>query len=96
MSYTFDWCADKTRLYIWDKQVFCIGECGDKYWCLNDLLHRENGPALEYINGHKEWYLNDKLHREDGPAIEYGNGDKDWWLNGKHYTEPEYWKELMK
>ena len=33
---------------------------GGKYWRLNDVLHREDGPALEYASGHKEWYLNDK------------------------------------
>ena len=44
---------------------------GDKSWCLNDKLHREDGPAMRVANGDKFWYLNDKLHREDGPAIEY-------------------------
>ena len=40
------------------------------FWRLNGKLHRENGPAVEYANGHKEWYRNDKLHREDGPAVD--------------------------
>ncbi len=26
----------------------------------NGDLHREDGPALEYDNGHKLWYLNDR------------------------------------
>ena len=59
---------------------------GDKYWCLNGKLHREDGPAYESANGNKFWYLNDKLHREDGPAIEYASGSKEWCLNGS-YTE---------
>ena len=38
---------------------------GDKYWYVNDKLHRENGlPAVEYANGNKEWYVNGKRHRE--------------------------------
>ena len=53
---------------------------GDKFWCLNGKLHREDGPAIEYGNGDKFWCLNDKLHREEGPAIEYVNGDKHWCL----------------
>ena len=31
---------------------------GDKFWYLNDVLHREDGPAIEYANGEKFWYLN--------------------------------------
>ena len=31
-----------------------------KEWYLNGLLHREDGPAVEYANGDKEWYLNDE------------------------------------
>ena len=27
-------------------------------WYLNGQLHREDGPAIEYSNGHKAWYLN--------------------------------------
>ena len=33
---------------------------GTKEWYLNDKLHREDGPAIEYDNGYKAWYLNDK------------------------------------
>ena len=39
-----------------------------KEWWLNDKLHREDGPAVEYADGTKKWYLNGGLHREDGPA----------------------------
>ena len=54
---------------------------GDKSWFLNDKLHREDGPAVEWANGDKQWCLNDKLHREDGPAVELTSGDKQWFLN---------------
>ena len=50
-------------------------------WYLNDQLHREGGPAIEFSNGGKLWYLNDKRHREGGPAIEYASGEKRWYLN---------------
>ena len=96
MSETFNWCLDKTKLAIWDKQVFCIDEYVDRTWYLNGLLHRENGPSVEYANGDKCWWLNGKLHREDGPAIELASGYKAWWLNGKEYSESAYWKEINK
>lgn len=67
-------------------------------------LHREDGPAQEFITGTKMWYQNGKLHREDGPAVEYINGDKVWRQNGKLHREngpaidfvggyKEYWIE---
>ena len=68
-----------------------IDEQGTIYY-YNDLeqLHREDGPAVEYINGYKEWYLNGKRHREDGPAVELANGTKYWYLNGEYHTEQEF------
>ena len=59
-------------------------------------LHREDGPAIENVNGIKEWLLNGQYHREDGPAIEYATGDKEWWLNGKCMTEQEHSKRTKK
>lgn len=31
---------------------------GTKVWTLNNQLHREDGPAIEWANGTKFWYLN--------------------------------------
>lgn len=28
------------------------------------LLHREDGPAIEYPDGCKEWFINGKRHRK--------------------------------
>jgi len=57
-------------------------------WYLNDKLHREDGPAIEYVEiGHRYWYLNGKKHREDGPAVEESNGHKEWWINNKFHRE---------
>lgn len=63
---------------------------GTKYWYLNDKLHREDGPAIEWANGTKRWYLNGNLHREDGPAIEHADGTKCWYLKGEELTETEH------
>ena len=82
MSRTFEWCKDKTKLGIWDKQVFCVDICGNKEWRLNDKLHRENGPAVEWGNGSKSWWVKGELHRENGPSLEWSNGYRAWFLNG--------------
>jgi hypothetical protein len=52
-----------------------------------NIPHREDGPAIEWANGHKLWFLNGLLHREDGPAIEWANGTKYWYLNGQSHRE---------
>jgi len=36
---------------------------GDKRWYLNGERHREDGPAVELVDGSKEWYLDDKRVR---------------------------------
>ena len=38
---------------------------GTKKWYLNDKLHREDGPAVEYADGTKCWYLNGKEVTEE-------------------------------
>ena len=61
--------------------------CEGAEWRLNGKHHREDGPAIERVNGYREWWLNGKPHREDGPAVEFANGHKEWWLNGKRHRE---------
>lgn len=47
------------------------------------ILHRLDGPAVQYASGYKEWNVNGKIHRTDGPAIEYpSDGGKAWYING--------------
>ena len=67
-----------------------ISTKGHKFWYKNDLLHREDGPALEFVDGTKSWYQNDKRHRTDGPAIEHVSGNKYWYINGKELTEEQF------
>jgi len=42
-----------------------IDEYGNKRWYLNGLLHREDGPAVEYADGNKEWWLNDTPYSKE-------------------------------
>jgi hypothetical protein len=51
------------------------------------LIHKKDGPAINYINLKKEWWLDGKRHREDGPAKEYINGSEEWWLNSKRHRK---------
>jgi len=37
-----------------------VSSKGTKEWRLNGLLHREDGPAIEWADGSKEWRLNGK------------------------------------
>jgi hypothetical protein len=60
---------------------------GNKLWYLHGKLHREDGPAVEWVNGDKEWWLHGKRHRENAPAVEYANGTKTWYLHGELHRE---------
>ena len=52
-----------------------------------DVLHREDGPAVEYTDGGKRWFKDGLNHREDGPAIVFTNGNKVWCINGLNHRE---------
>ena len=54
------------------------------------ILHREDGPAYEGVDGTKFWIVNGLFHREDGPAMEYRDGRKSWYLNDEKLTEQEF------
>ena len=43
------------------KNGLIIGSNGDRFWYLNDQLHRDDGPAVEYMhNAYKAWYQESK------------------------------------
>ncbi|CAB4129829.1 hypothetical protein UFOVP116_134 [uncultured Caudovirales phage] len=60
-------------------------------WYMSDpttgesLLHRDDGPAIEYNDGKQLYYCKGALHRSDGPACIYTCGGVSWWLYGKPY-----------
>jgi hypothetical protein len=69
-------------------------------WCVNGVLHREDGPAyinrMQYVNDYGDetiimeeiWYIDGQIHRDDGPAVIVRRGDdiieEDWYINGEH------------
>ena len=61
---------------------------GNKYYYKDiamTILHRIDGPAIEYADGDKSWWVDGKMHQLDGPAVEYANGYKAWWVDGKRH-----------
>ena len=82
---------------MYKEYVIKVYTNGDKYWYLNGISHREDGPAIELSNGSKFWYLNSKFHREDGPAIESADG-KCWHLNNQKIdcSSQEQFEKLLK
>ena len=66
-------------------KVIIDNEGTTNWYNSKDRLHREDGPAVEFTNGHKYWYKDGVQHRTDGPAIEYVNGSKHWYVEGKRH-----------
>jgi hypothetical protein len=64
------------------KDGLFVDPYGDKFYYLNNRLHREDGPAIEFVGGDTVWYLNGKRHRVGGPAVETTSGTKKWFYNG--------------
>ena len=64
-----------------------VSETRTEWFNKKGQLHREDGPAVEYVTGDKSWWINGKRHREDGHAIEYAIGDKLWYINGQLHRE---------
>jgi len=70
---------------------------GTKCYYVNNKLHREDGPAIEWVNGEKQWIINGHLlHREDGPAILMPDGREYFFLNNIEYSKEDYWQEIKK
>ena len=58
-------------------------ENSNKFWRDSDgVLHRTDGPAIEWTDGTKDWWHHGLIHRTDGPAIESADGTTEWWQHG--------------
>lgn len=55
-----------------------------KRYLVNGKIHREDGPASEWLNTY-EWWLADQLHRIGGPAVHDAWGYNEWWVYGKKH-----------
>jgi hypothetical protein len=60
-------------------------------WYKDDILHREDGPALfskkRGVIYYEAWFKEGKLHREDGPARVWKDGRSYWYKEGKLHRE---------
>ena len=68
------------------EQYIRIDEDRNKYYYKDKamtILHRLDGPAVEWANGSKSWWVDGKQHRLDGPAVEWANGYKAWYVDDK-------------
>jgi hypothetical protein len=80
-------------------QYIEIDQYGSKFYHKDkemQILHREDGPAIEGYDGYKAWYINGKRHREDGPAVEYAWSGRSWYLNDEYLSKQEFLKRTAK
>jgi len=78
---------------IMKEQYIWIDTNGTKFYYKDrkmTMLHRLDGPAVEWFNGDKCWWVDGKKHRLDGPAIEHTKGYKFWYVDNKELTEKEF------
>lgn len=58
------------NMLLSEDSICSIDSFGNKFWYNNNgLLHRVDGPAVEYSDGTELWFMNGLRHRTDGPAI---------------------------
>lgn len=68
---------------------------GSNFWFKGGILHRDNGPAVEYKEGKEIWFRDGKIHREDGPATIFYS-DEEWFVDGVKYKKNEYLIALIR
>lgn len=84
-----------------------VGDCvmyeenGRQIWYRNGKIHRDDGPAIIYLNVMREewyqiginiWYQNGIIHRHDGPAVTHRDGTHEWFHNGaRHRLDGPAW-----
>lgn len=78
---------DYMKIYMHDG---ChINEEGVKHYYLNDKLHREDGPAIEYPDDSPWWFINDEYRPNDDMPNESIINSKFWYLNGQRINPEE-------
>ena len=86
------------------KNGLIVDGCGTKFYYKDNMLHREDGPAVIHENGTLSYHINGKRHREDGPALIYWTGSVEYYIEDKLHREDgpaiigldgtlEYWIE---
>lgn len=66
---------------------------GCKKYYLNDLLHREDGPAIERSDGINDWYIYGKMK---GMQLRDGNSNTfSYYMDGESYTEEKFKTKIL-
>lgn len=55
-----------------------IDSDGIEFWYKNNLIHKDNGPAIIWPEGNEQWHKNGKRRRTNGPVMIYPNGKEEW------------------
>lgn len=53
------------RLHSYDDKPAIVYTHDTKVWYKYGKIHREDGPAIEWVNGDMQFYLNNKCYRFD-------------------------------
>ena len=67
--------------------IITVDDSGNRYWRINGLPHRADGPAITCADGSVEWYLDGRRHCENGPAVILADGAKYWYIYGKLHRD---------
>lgn len=59
-----------------------VDELGTEVYFLDNVIHREDGPAMIEKDGSAHWFRHGDRHREGGPAVIMANGNEYWFHNG--------------
>jgi hypothetical protein len=84
-------CYEKTIDYMIRFGYHVRIDASGILWCLNNELHRADGPAMDTLRGNKFWYRYGVKHRNsskngmDDPAITWSNGNREWWYHGRRH-----------
>lgn len=70
---------DGQRPYLDDLEYI-----GGQLFVCGRLVHRDDGPAIEFLNGRKRWLKNGM---NCGTSIEFTDGTKEWYINSSHERE---------
>ena len=79
----------KTKKITESGKTYDVVSCGNgnKAWYLNGERHREDGPAIEYLDGTKRWYLNDIEVTEEEHRKSVERKYKKDHINPSHYKQ---------
>jgi hypothetical protein len=64
-----------------------VDDNGNTFWKSRGVLHRENGPAIEWADGSVEYFFYGRRHRVNGPAVIFPGRYEAYWVNGVLHRE---------